>query len=336
MREDEIRPQDILDEYLRLSAADALTFFADSAAFEHRPCPGCGAEQPVPGWEKAGFRYVRCGQCFTLYADPAPAPDRLDEFYRDSPSQRYLASTFYPRVAEARREKIFRPRVERIRGLLAEHGTVHGTVVDVGAGTGIFLSECRNLGVGGVQRAVEPSAGAAEICRNLGFETFQGFAGEAACDPAWAGGADLVVSFEVIEHVCSVIDFVSEMAALAKPGGLVLTTGLCGTGFDIMTLGARAKAVSPPHHLNFLSRDGVSALLARCGLEEVAFLTPGQLDVDIVRNTLIDDPQAVADPFLRRLVALGSEAQRAAFQTYLSENGLSSHMWILARRPGGN
>lgn len=335
MREDDIRPQDILDEYLRLSAADALTFFADPASFEHRDCPGCGANQPQGGFEKAGFRYVRCASCNTLYAAPAPTLAGLSAFYSDSPSQRYLTSTFYPRVTEARREKIFRPRVERIGSLLAEHGTPGGTVIDVGAGTGIFLSECRNLGVGGHHRAVEPSASAAGVCAGLGFDTFHGFADDAAADPAWAASADLVVSFEVIEHVHSVVDFITDMRALAKPGGLVLATGLCGTGFDIMTLGKRAKAVSPPHHLNFLSRVGVSALLARCGLEEVAFLTPGQLDVDIVRNILAQHDDAVTEPFLRALLTEANDSQRAAFQTFLAENGLSSHMWILARRPEG-
>lgn len=333
MREDEIRPQDILDEYLRLSAADAVTYFSTANAFAPRPCPGCGADEGVEPFVKSGFTYVRCACCRTLYANPAPLPERLAEFYRDSPSQRYQAEVFYPRVSEPRREKIFRPRVERIRGLLAEYGVVDGTIVDVGAGTGIFLSECRNLGVGAVQRAVEPSAGAAATCRTLGFDTFQGFSAEAAASPAWAGQADLVVSFEVIEHVHSIAEFLSEMRALAKPGGLVLATGLCGTGFDIMTLGVRAKAVSPPHHLNFLSRDGVSALLANRGLEEVAFLTPGQLDVDIVRNTLAQHDDAVTEPFLRALLTEANDSQRAAFQTFLADNGLSSHMWILARRP---
>jgi len=87
--------------------------------------------------------------------------------------------------------------------------------------------------------------------------------------------------------------------------------------------------VSPPHHLNFLSRAGLSALLTRVGLEEIAFLTPGQLDVDIVRNAGLP-----ADPFLAHLLGQGTDAQRAAFQRFLAENGLSSHMWVLARRPG--
>ena len=74
-------------------------------------------------------------------------------------------------------------------------------------------------------------------------------------------------------------------------------------------------------------------MLARAGLEDVAFLTPGQLDVDIVRNALAADDAAVTDPFLRHLLTQGDAVQRAAFQRFLADAGLSSHMWILARRP---
>ena len=326
MRESDIRPEALLTEYLRLSAEDAGHFFSDETAFVHRLCPGCGADSPQAAFVKSGFTYARCSDCSSLYAVPSPEPGLLGAFYADSPSQHYWGKVFFPAVAEARRTKIFRPRVERIQALLAEHGMVGDTLVDVGAGTGIFLEECRSLGVGRHLLALEPSVEMAEICRSKGFETLQAFADQAA---PWHGRADLVASFEVIEHVHSPADFLADLRALARPGGLVLVTGLCGTGFDILTLGPDSKAVSPPHHLNFLSRAGLSALLTRVGLEEIAFLTPGQLDVDIVRNTKLP-----ADPFLAHLLGQGTESQRAAFQRFLAENGLSSHMWVLARRPG--
>lgn len=333
MREADIRPADLLNEYLRLSEADVARFFPDAASFAPRPCPGCGGVTKTPAFTKSVFQLVQCETCATLFVDPAPPPDRLGAFYRDSASQRYWGDVFFPAVAEARRAKIFRPRVERIAALLAEQGHIPGTVMDVGAGTGIFLEECRAAGWAGPLLAVEPSANLSANCRDKGFKTFEGLSFEAAVDPAWAVGADLVTAFEVIEHVHDVRAFVSDLAKLAKPGGMVLMTGLCGTGFDILTLGARSKAVSPPHHLNFLSRKGVEALLLACGLELAAFHTPGQLDLDIVRNTLAENGESPADPFLRHLLEEAPPEAQAAFQTFLASNGLSSHLWIVARKP---
>jgi len=333
MRESDIRPAVLRDEYLRLQAKDAKTYFPDREALVHRPCPACESGVKIDEFEKDGFPFARCGDCGTLYATAVPTEETLLEFYRDSPSQQYWAQVFFPAVAEARREKIFRPRVIRIKELLASEGVEPAVITDVGAGAGMFLEECRAANFGKKFLAIEPNKDLASTCRDKGFDTFEGFAADAAVDPLWKGVADLVVSFEVIEHVLSMEGFVKEMALLAKPSGLILLTGLCGTGFDILTLGERSNAISAPHHLNFISREGVRALLARSGLKEVAFLTPGKLDVDIVANAFNDNPDVITDGFVRHLVSQASDEQRDAFQDYLARNGLSSHMWIVARRP---
>ena len=333
MKEHDIRPADLFDEYLRLSAADIVHYFPDGEDRVERPCPGCAGTEHTPAFEKNSFQLVRCSQCETLFVNPAPSNDRLSSFYGDSPSQHYWSNVFFPAVAEARRDKIFRPRAEQIGALLKDLNAPAGRIIDVGAGTGLMLEELQAAGIGKSLAAVEPSTDLAGNCRAKGYDTYEGLAEGAAGDPQWANSASLVTSFEVIEHVASAEGFVRDLASLAKPGGLVLFTGICGTGFDLMVLGVKSKAISPPHHLNFISPRGISSLLARCGLEEVKFLTPGRIDVDIVRNALADDPETVTDPFLRHLLVEGSTETRDAFQKFLSDRQLSSHMWSLARKP---
>jgi SAM-dependent methyltransferase len=331
MREQDIRPADLLEEYLRLSAEDAKTFFAARERFVHRACPGCGADAAVPAFSKNGFALVSCGDCATLYANPIPDDGAFTKFYRGSPSQRYWAEVFFPAVAEARRERIFRRRVQQLKDMLAPAADACETVIDVGAGAGIFLEECRALGLGKRHVAIEPSVELAATCRGKGFETAEGMVEDVITEGTLAGSADLVTCFEVIEHVASPARLLADLAALCRPGGTILATGLCGTGFDILVLGARANAVSPPHHINFLSREGAMALMRRCGLKDAVFRTPGQLDVDIVTNTLERDGMVLDDPFLRHLMG-ADEVVKSAFQSFLAENGLSSHMWLIARK----
>ena len=333
MREDDIRPADLLNEYLRLSSRDAETYFPDRERLSGRPCPACGGRDAVDAFEKDGFPVARCAACRTLYVTAVPAKEALDAYYRGSPSQKYWANVFTPAVAETRRRKIVRPRVERIKALLADLGRDPAEVLDVGAGQGMFLEECRATGLGRRHRAVEPAADSAAAAAKKGFDVFTGFAREAAGDDAWRGRADLVTAFEVIEHVTDPVTFVGELAALAAPGGHILMTGLCGTGFDILVLRQHSRAIAPPHHLTFLSHAGVGRLLRGAGLEEVSFFTPGLLDVDIVANAYAADPAAVGDGFARHLVSAASDGERQAFQRFLAENGLSTHMWIVARRP---
>ena len=157
-------------------------------------------------------------------------------------------------------------------------------------------------GLGRKLAAVEPYVPLTHILQEKGFDTFTGFAETAANDSTWRGQFDLVTSFEVIEHVSNVRQFIGSLSELVSKNGFLLLTGLCGTGFDILTLGKFSNAVSPPHHINFLSRRGVSALLSKCGLKEVAFLTPGKLDVDIVRNALENYTNLDVSPFIRNLI----------------------------------
>ena len=330
MREEDIRPADLLSAYLALSVDDARTFFGTESKLVTRSCPGCGADQALPAFTKNDFKLSTCADCGTLYVSPAPAADDLAVFYRDSPSTRYWANVFFPAVAKARRERIFRPRAEKISALLGGHCK---RVIDVGAGYGLFLEEMMAIDPDIETRAVEPGADLAGICRAANIETFEGFAEDAATDADWASWADLVTSFEVVEHVLDMTAFIRSLGALAKPGGMVLVTGLCGAGFDIEVLGIRSNAVSPPHHLNFISQAGMSALATRAGLELVDFSTPGQLDIDIVCNALANDPTAVADPALREKLLSADADNRRRLQDELVADRRSSHMWAVMRCP---
>ena len=332
LREADIRPADLLAEYLRLNEEDGKVLLTNSSEMESRACPGCGEDDPIPAFDKNGFKLVRCNACQSLYVDPVPSDGALADFYRDSPSADYWANVFFPAVAEARRGAIYAPRAARVAAIAAEHQTPVGRLVDVGAGAGLFLEEFHRLCPNAEVAAVEPGTVHVGELRGKGFEVFAGFADDSAGDPAWAGSADIVTCFEVLEHVPDPMALLSGLARLARPGGLILVSGLCGGGFDIQVLEARSKAVSPPHHLTFLSTDGAARLVQRCGLENLGITTPGELDVDIVRGAALEHPDGLDDPFLRHLILDAPDAARTGFQEFLKAQGLSSHMWIIARR----
>ena len=63
MKEQDIRPQGVFQEYLRLSRLDALTWFGVGERTTV-PCPGYGSDQFDPAFEKYGFvREVRFCLC---------------------------------------------------------------------------------------------------------------------------------------------------------------------------------------------------------------------------------------------------------------------------------
>jgi hypothetical protein len=71
MKEEEIRPKRIFDEYLRLAERDTQKYFTGC---EHQSvcCPACGLEG-LYSFTKHGFDYEECPACQTLFVSPRPA-----------------------------------------------------------------------------------------------------------------------------------------------------------------------------------------------------------------------------------------------------------------------
>ena len=328
MKEHEIRPAALMSRYLELSTADARECFGGAPRTDTL-CVACGGSDRRVQFDKHTFTYVRCLNCGTLFQSPRPPLAAFEAFYRDSESSRYWAEVFFPAVAEIRREKMFRPRVERIARLCATRGLDVQHLVDVGAGYGIFLDEWRARFPRTECLAVEPSASLARECRQKHLNVVEDIVENVT---GHEGSADLVTCFEVLEHVHAPLDFVKGLTNLTRSGGYVCVTTLCVDGFDIKMLWEKSTQIAPPHHINFLSVRGFEKLFARAGLEDIRVTTPGVLDVDIVRNAAERDPGILeGHRFLQELMT--DETASSRFQRFLSRNRLSSHAWIMGRRP---
>jgi len=329
MKEADIRPAELFEKYLELSARDAVTYFS-SAKREPLPCPACASRDIRPAFVKHGFGYVLCGSCHTLYQSPRPSAADFARIYQESPSVRYWAGTFSPAVAEARRVYLIRPKVQELARLCQQDRFAPRMFADIGAGAGFFLEEWRRNFPETQTIALEPNPDLAAQCRSKGLTVMECFLEEAE---SLEGQADLVTAFEVIEHVHDPLRFCASLGKLLKPGGRALLTGLTGDGFDIQVLWENSNSVSPPHHINFMSIKGFESLLSRAGFTNIRIFTPGKLDVDIVRNAAAHRAEALAGQgFVRMLLRRGEETLEA-FQQFLSEHQLSSHCWVWATKP---
>lgn len=324
MKESDIRPANFFQKYLELSAEDAVTYFGSSIR-EALPCPACGSKLIKPAFEKWDFGYVLCETCCTLYQSPRPSSEDFARFYQKSPSARYWAKTFFPSVADARRKHLFRPKVEEISQLCQRDSFTPKILADIGSGHGLFLEEWHRSFPETKLIAIEPNPDLAQICRSKNLYVVERFV-EQAKD--LHGKVDLVVALEVIEHVPDPLAFCSSLRQLLREGGRALITGLTVDGFDIQVLWEHSKSISPPHHINFMSILGFEHLLTRAGFSNTRIFTPGKLDVDIVKNTMKENPDVLkGNRFIHHMLEQGEEVLQA-FQKYLSEHHLSSHCWI--------
>ena len=328
MKEDDIRPEKLYLRYLELSHEDAKNCFGDEARVDI-PCVACGSGETTISFKKLGFQYVECQECRTLYQSPRPSLAAFEAFYRDSVSSNYWAEVFFPATAEARREIIFRPRVERLSQIASQRGIEVSKLIDVGAGYGIFVDEWQKHDPRAHIVAVEPSNSLASECRKKGFETSENIVEEVE---GYDQFADLAVCFEVLEHVFDPVSFINSIKRLVRPGGLVFISTLSIDGFDLQVLWDKSSQIFPPHHINFLSVEGFKRLFEQSGLVDVAVTTPGKLDVDIIRNACKKSPELlIGQRFLDTLIK--DDELGASFQEFLVNNALSSHAWVVGKVP---
>ena len=326
LRETDIRPDELMAEQARRYEADVAWLLERRERFVEVACPACEATEHAAAWRKYGLDYRRCAGCGTVYMSPRPDPELLDEYYRNSSNYEYWNTVVVPASEGARRERIFRPRAERTVELARRHGAGAGVLVDVGAGYGTFCEEVVRLGDFERVVALEPEPHLAETCRAKGLEVIEAPVEQAALET----GVDVVTSFEVIEHLFAPRAFVERCAEVLRPGGLVVLTCPNVHGFDVEVLGEMSATVDA-EHLNYLHPGSLGALLERGGFTVVEAQTPGRLDAELVRKKALAGEVSL-DPFLRRVLLDDWDSVGDAFQDFLADNGLSSNMWVVARR----
>lgn len=328
MKEKDIRPRQVFGEYLALSVEDIHAYFGDPTVFVEVVCPACGDMGYKPAFVKYGFRYVVCAYCGTLYANPRPPATLLETYYTEGKAPKFWNDHFFRSTAHVRREKIFVPRARRLCELMAEVAEAqHETLVDIGAGFGIFLDVMREEGRFQQVVGIEPNPHLAETCRRNGFAIIEKPVEEVAEAEVQA---DVATCFEVLEHVFDPLGFLQACQRILRPGGLLVFTTLTISGFDLQVLWERAQGIHPPHHLNFISVDGFRQLLRRSDLELIRLLTPGELDLDIVRNYAAEHTEYELPRFVLEILSRPVEVQ-ADFQAFLQRHLLSSHLWGVAR-----
>lgn len=269
--------------------------------FEARSCPVCGSTAhttqrlrhrtplQVAGiaadFGNEGFSLLRCDECTLAYKDPLPPQNEIERCYRLADAEHWA-----PASAEAR----------RFDELLAQIGTYHpsGRVLDVGCGAGDFLSYLPE----DYQRfGIEPGEHAARVAHSrhitiLGpdVEALQEGPGEQF---------EVVVAFDVLEHVPEPIPFLTSLRRALVPGGVVcLLTG------NTDCLGWRLEGgdywySALPEHLVFFNRASLERAAIHSGLEVVEFRT--------TRHSR-EHPRKILSEALRNAIYIAAQRSRMA------------------------
>lgn len=327
LSEKELCPDDMLAFQEAAFARDIERLHRRASEFIAVACPACATDMPQFVFEKFGFKFQRCPECRTIYMSPRPSEAVMSDYYANSENYAFWAEHIFPASEVSRREKIQKPWLQRIVGYCEEFGIPKGTLLEVGPGFGTFCSVAIESKQFMRILAVEPTPQLANACRARGVEVIEKRIEDAVGD---IRDAEVVCAFEVIEHLFEPRRFIEGIRSFISPGGLLVLSCPNGEGFDIATLGATSLAVDA-EHVNLFNPKSLTRLLESCGFEILIAHTPGRLDAEFVRTAILNG-QYEPDAFLQRVLIDEWDELGWPFQKFLAENGLSSHMWLAARR----
>ncbi|MBA4067505.1 MAG: hypothetical protein C0501_28105 [Isosphaera sp.] len=311
---------------MRLWAEDVRRMVArDGHRFADVPhCPACGSPRRSLRHTVHGIRHQGCHDCGAVYVSPCPPPDAIRTYYDTGEVMSYWRDHMPAEVMRSRQDHLYTGRARFLNDQLRRFRPEARTLLEIGGGMGemarkvLELTPIREVVLIEQQPVPLQTPGVRVV--NAVFEEYE------SAEPA-----DVVLAFEVLEHITDPLRFAAKVREVLAPGGLfVFSTPNVG-GFELATLGARSNTIMFDHVCLYTPRSA-EALLARAGLEVADLQTPGEFDVQSVRGQYEAGNLDLADnPALRFLLEEGGADER--FQRFLQRTRQSSHIKCVARRP---
>ena len=312
---DDFRYKEIEMDYAQSLEYDARTFFntnrKDTAA-----CPLCGTEVLSSILHEVfGFGIVEC-ICEFMYATPRPTAEEQHNFYQNGKSN-MLWHEVLKKTKDTRKNNY----VNNIAPLISKYLKDRETLIDIGCGKGIWLDAIHETNPHLKLFGVEPFADEDIKGRYNIINSFLE-------DMTNQGEFDVCSLMSVIEHINDPIGVLRKCYQILKTGGLAFITAPNMRGFDSTALKAEDRNWEVPQHINFFDIKSAERCAKLAGFKIVESGTFGRLDVDIVSKT----GKEMNNEFLDRLIYGRNEDVKDKFQQFLTQNGLSGQLYIVARK----
>ncbi|OAV67824.1 bifunctional 3-demethylubiquinone-9 3-methyltransferase/ 2-octaprenyl-6-hydroxy phenol methylase [Bacteroidales bacterium Barb6XT] len=224
-------------------------------------CPVCGNTTSVSPFQckdytvsKESFGIYTCEKCRYAYTRPQPAPQDIENYYL---SEEYISHSDTKKGIVNRLYHIVRKRNTKDKlAVVSRFAAVRSSLLDVGCGTGYFLSVCRQNGwqVEGVE--LSNSARAVAEGR-IGQPIFPSIAALEETGKRF----DVITLWHVFEHLYDVNASFLQLKHLLKPEGGTLILALPNPlSADAVYYREYWAAYDVPRHLSHFSPESIRLL----------------------------------------------------------------------------
>ena len=307
-----------------------------SSSFYKRSCPVCGnSETQKEKKFNNQYNISRCKYCASIFVNPTPSLDALNYYYNNCECNKQLGNLLKKRgkkgsiILTERCSEVY----DIIKKLLYKKKKI--SVLEVGCNSGSFLNDLSHqLVIKKKQKKVDlfgididQNAIKNPVSKNLNLH-------HASAEEFLSKTKkhfDLILHFELIEHLHDPFTFCKTLRSLLNDNGLMYFHTPNILGLDNQSLSYNdfrplAHGIFPPMHLNAFTTQNISHFLIRAGYKIENIETPGNFDVDIVKS-FVDKKNSFA--IIKKIKNL---KYLAILQFIIRKLHASSHMSVLAKK----
>ena len=232
----------------------------------HRNCPVCDAVEnelfltiPDHMITKEVFKVVRCSACGFHFTNPIPQESEIGRYYK---SDEYISHSSNNSGIVNKAYNVVRNITLKRKLKLITRLSNGKELLDVGAGTGHFLSVCKTAGWN--VQGLEPD----EDARDFAKQNF-----DINLDPlsdlfeVKDNSKDVITMWHVLEHVYHLKRDVAELVRILKPDGVLIIAVPNMSSKDAQNYKEMWAAYDVPRHLYHFQKETIFNLMSQFDLE---------------------------------------------------------------------
>lgn len=321
MRESDIRPDHLGSKQKDAYRLDLARYNKNVLDFIDRSCPGCGGNKSNHFLDHNVFTFVRCTACQCVFMNPGPTNEHVADLYENSEIYKFWAEYMYPQSRDSRLATLHKSRVEWLVSAIDKFlfSKSEYRILEVGAGTGDTLFKLNSLNRSDLHTfAVEWNPEMKESLNKNGVE----FLGRTIEDINQDSQKfDVIVLFEVIEHLLDPTLFLKSATRLLNEDGLILFTTPNAQSIEVQWMKNRTMTIDI-EHISLLTPSAVTHLAYKNGLTVELIETNGKLDREIMEKAGLD----------LRVFFDSVETTKDGLQEFIASGGFSSNMQVVLQK----
>lgn len=226
--------------------------------FQHVDCVSCTSKNHYIISQKDGFNFRKCNECGTVFISPRPDPEALRWWYTHSEHVKH-SNKILEKTADMRMQ-IYNDRIDK---LFKRIPPPVKSLLEIGCGTGRFLKLLKEIKPELQSTGIDINAEAVEIAKEKGVNCLNASA-EAFAEKD-NERYDLILAFEVLEHVFEPFSLIKVLLKLLEKDGKIYMTLPNYLSYDFLQVGDVYRNFFGPSHLNYYNPFSIMKLFERGG-----------------------------------------------------------------------